>query len=452
MKIRTKFKSFLAIPAILFLLTGQSVNAQFVVDRVLGVVGSEKILLSDVEQELLRMQMQGATSSGDMKCQIFEEQMIHKLLLHQAAIDSIEVAPSMVESEMERRLRYFINQIGSEAALEKYFNKTMSQIRADLRVSIKEGLLAQQVQSKIVENVTVTPSEVRRFYRDTPKDSLPIIPDQYEVRQIVMYPPATEEAKFAVREQLLDIRERVLKGERFATLAVAYSEDRATATRGGELGFMTRDQLVKSFADVAFSLREGQVSQIVETEYGFHIIQMIERRNDQVNVRHILMRPSYTPEQLLSSQNKLDSISNLIKADSLTFRQAAQRFSEDVNTRLSGGLMINPYTNTSLFEREHFLPADFYVIRNLKPGEISQPFESRDEHANLVYKIVMISQFIPQHVANLDDDYAIIQQMTKMGKQHEVFMDWVKSKVKTTYVRIDPSYRNCRFEMEGWVR
>jgi peptidyl-prolyl cis-trans isomerase SurA len=387
-----------------------------------------------------------------MKCQIFEEQMIHKLLIHQAAIDSIEVTSSMVNNELERRLSYFINQIGSEAGLEKYFNKTMSQIRADLRVSIKEGLLAQQMQSKIVENVAVTPSEVKRFYRDIPKDSLPTIPDQYQVRQVVLLPPASEEAEFAVREQLLDIRERVLKGERFSTLAVAYSEDRATATRGGELGFMPREQLVKSFADVAFSLREGQVSQIVESEYGFHIIQMIERRNDQVNVRHILMRPSYSQEQLLKAQNKLDSISNLIKADSLTFRRAAQWFSEDQKTRLSGGLMINPQTNTSLFEREHFLPADFYVIRNLKPGEISQPFESRDEHANVVYKIVMIEKVIPQHKANLDDDYATIQQMTKMGKQQEVFMDWVKSKVKTTYVRIDPSYRNCQFEMDGWVR
>jgi peptidyl-prolyl cis-trans isomerase SurA len=452
MKIRAVFSQFVIIPTIFLLFVSSSVKAQFVVDQVLGVVGSEKILLSDVEQELLRMEMQGTTNNGDMKCQIFEEQMIHKLLIHQAAIDSIEVTSSMVNNELERRLSYFINQIGSEAGLEKYFNKTMSQIRADLRVSIKEGLLAQQMQSKIVENVAVTPSEVKRFYRDIPKDSLPTIPDQYQVRQVVLLPPASEEAEFAVREQLLDIRERVLKGERFSTLAVAYSEDRATATRGGELGFMPREQLVKSFADVAFSLREGQVSQIVESEYGFHIIQMIERRNDQVNVRHILMRPSYSQEQLLKAQNKLDSISNLIKADSLTFRRAAQWFSEDQKTRLSGGLMINPQTNTSLFEREHFLPADFYVIRNLKPGEISQPFESRDEHANVVYKIVMIEKVIPQHKANLDDDYATIQQMTKMGKQQEVFMDWVKSKVKTTYVRIDPSYRNCQFEMDGWVR
>ncbi|MDX9847105.1 MAG: peptidylprolyl isomerase, partial [Tenuifilaceae bacterium] len=242
------------------------------------------------------------------------------------------------------------------------------------------------------------------------------------------------------------------KGERFATLAVAYSEDRASATRGGELGFRAREELVKAFADVAFNLRDGQVSQIVETEYGFHIIQMIERRNDQVNVRHILMKPSFTTTQLAQAQSKLDSIANLIKTDSLTFNRAAQMFSEDQKTRFGGGLMINPQTNTSLFEREHFAPADFYVIRNLKPNHISDPFESRDEHANVVYKIAMITRIIPQHKANLDDDYAIIQMMAKSKKQQEVFLNWVKSKVKTTYVRIDPSYQNCTFDMDGWVR
>jgi peptidyl-prolyl cis-trans isomerase SurA len=218
------------------------------------------------------------------------------------------------------------------------------------------------------------------------------------------------------------------------------------------LGFRSRDELVKAFADVAFNLREGQVSQIVETEYGFHIIQMIERRDDQVNVRHILMKPSFSPEQMVQSQNKLDSIANLIRNDSLTFNRAAQLFSEDVKTRLSGGLVINQQTNTSLFEREHLPPADFYAIRNLKIGEISAPFESRDEHANIIYKIIKITRIVPQHKANLNDDYAIIQSMTKMNKQQEVFMNWVQSRLDKTYIRIDPSYRNCQFDMEGWVK
>lgn len=442
-----------SIPLFLFLfLSSAACHSQFVVDQVLGVVGNEKILLSDIEQEHLRMKMQGTTEEGDMKCEILEELMIHKLLLHQAAIDSIEVTDNTIDGELSRRLKYFVSQVGSEAALEKYFNKSIFQIKVDLRSSIKESLLAQQMQAKIVENVAVTPSEVKRFYRQIPQDSLPTIPKQYEVRQIVLNPPASEKANYAVREKLLGIRERILKGERFSTLAVAYSEDRASATRGGELGFLPREGLVKAFSDVAFSLKEGQVSQIVESEFGFHIIQMIEHRGDEVNVRHILMTPEYSPDQLLEAQNKLDSIATLIKNDSLSFELAAQRFSEDKKTSLGGGLLINGQTNTSLFEREHFAPADYYVIRNLKPKEVSAPFESRNEHAKTVYKIVMVTRIVPQHKANLDDDYAIIQMMTKSNKQQEVFLDWIKSKIKTTYVRIDPSYLNCSFEMEGWIK
>ncbi len=427
-------------------------NAQHIIDQVLGVVGSEKILLSDIEQEHLRLKMQGIETEGDVKCNVFEDLLIHKLLIHQAALDSIEVGAAMVESEMDRRLRYFINQVGSEAELEKYFNKSIFQIKSDLRKTIKESLVAQQMQESIVKNVTVTPSEVKKTFRSFPKDSLPTIPEQYEIRQIVLYPPASGEAKLAVRERLLELRERILKGERFSTLAVAYSEDRATVAHGGELGFSSRDQLVKSFADAAFNLKDGQVSQIVESEYGFHLIQMIERRNDQVNVRHILMKPSYTQSQLLQNQNKLDSIVNLINADSLTFKQAAQRFSEDEKTKLSGGLAINPRTNTSLFEKEHLAPSDFYVIKNLKIGEISTPFESRDEHANVVNKILTITNIIPQHIANIEQDYATIQQMAMMQKKQEAFTEWTQKKINSTFIRIDPSFQNCSFEFLGWVK
>ncbi|MFP4556237.1 MAG: peptidylprolyl isomerase [Bacteroidales bacterium] len=423
-----------------------------VIDQVLAVVGKEKILLSDIEQERLRLQMQESEIKGDIKCKVFEDLLVHKLMLHHAELDSIVVTDSQVEGELERRLRYFISQAGSEAALEEYFNKSIYQIKDDLRKSIRENLLAQQMQEKIVKNAAVTPSGIEKFFNELPNDSLPTIPEHYEYRQIVLNPPASAEAKMAVREQLLELRERILKGERFSTLAVAYSEDRASASRGGELGFRSRDELVKDFADVAFNLRDGQVSQVVESEYGFHLIQLIERRNDQVNVRHILMKPSYTRSQLQQNQNKLDSINNLIRADSLTFKRAAQRFSEDEKTRLNGGLVVNQQTGTSQFERDHIPPSDFYVIRKLKVGEISEPFESRDEHGNAVNKVVKLTRIIPQHKANLDDDYAIIQQMAKSNKQQELFMNWIDSNIKSTYIKIDPSYRNCDFEIDGWVK
>ena len=427
-------------------------SAQYVIDQILAIVGNEKILLSDIEQEELRMKMQGFIPEGEVKCHIFEELLTQKLLLNQAQIDSISVTDVQVEGEMERRLKFFISQVGSESALEKYFNKSIFQIREDLRLAIRESLLTQQMHEKVVSNIAVTPSDVKKFYKTIPRDSLPTIPEQYEYRQIVIYPPASDEAKLLVREKMLELRERVLKGERFATLAVAYSEDRASASRGGELGFQTRDQFVKSFADVAFNLKDGQVSQIVETEYGFHIIQMIEKRGDMVNVRHILMKPTYTVDMLAKASNRLDSIANLIKADSISFAKASMYFSEDKKTRLGGGLVINPQKGTTLFEKEQLNPADYYAIRNLSVGEISDPFESRDDHANVIYKMITLTRVIPQHVANLDDDFAIIQQMAKGYEQQQVFVKWIADKIKKTYITIDPSFSNCDFENKGWIK
>lgn len=445
------FRTLIVLSLAAFL-SGNSVHAQHVIDQILGVVGSEKILLSDIEQEKLRLKMQGESVTDNFECDVFEQLLIHKLLLNQAAIDSIEVSAETVEGEMERRLRYFINQVGSEAELEKYYGKPIYRIKRDLRKSIKESLVAQQMQESIVQNVSITPSEVKKIFKTFPKDSLPVIPEQYEIRQIVLYPAASSDARLEVREKMLGIRERILKGERFTTLAVAYSEDRATATRGGELGFKGREELVKNFSDVAFGLKDGQVSQIVETEYGFHLIQMIERRNDRVNVRHILMKPTFSMAQLAESNVKLDSIVDLIKSDSLTFKDAARRFSEDEKTRMSGGLLINQVDNTSLFEKEYLAPADFYVIRQLKEGEISAPFESRDEHAQVVNKVVKITRIVPQHVANLNQDYAIVQQMATMQKKQEVFSEWVKKMIGATFITIDPSFQNCRFEYSGWVK
>lgn len=447
--------ALLKFPITLFaiLLFSNSVTyAQIIIDQIVAVVGANKILLSDIEQEALRMKMQGATSDDNSRCKILEEMLIHKMLLHHAKIDSITVSDYMVESEMDRRLKYFTSQVGSEAALEKYFNKNIYQIKDDLRELVRETQLTQQMRAKIVDKVNVTPDDVKRFFREIPKDSLPLIPEQYEYRQICIYPPASTDAKLMVREKLLELRERIIKGERFAPLAVAYSEDRASATKGGELGMRSREELVKAFADAAFNLKPGQVSNIVETEYGFHIIQLIEKRGDQVNVRHILMKPTFTSSMYLKAQNKLDSITTLIQNDSLTFIKAAQKFSEDKKTVMSGGLVINPQTGTSLFEKEHIQPAEFYTIKNLKTNTISEPFESRDQHANVVFKVVMVTRIIPAHKANLDDDYAIIQQMAKGTKEQEKFMNWVKQKQNTTYIRIDSELKKCDFELNGWIK
>jgi len=452
---KTFFMKFFRFTVVLIAsLIGVSVSlkSQNTIDQVVAVVGGERVLLSDIEQEIMQMKMQGDVTGEKDKCFVLEQLLIQKLLLAQSKIDSLTSNEESVESEMNRRLKYFINQIGSEKALENYFRKPMYEIKDDLRDLIREQLLTQQMRQKIVEKVTVTPSEVKDFFKQIPTDSLPQIPDRYVLQQIMIFPPSTAEAKFRVKEKLLEIRDRVLKGERFSTLAVAYSEDRASAIRGGELGFRSRDELVKEFADVAFNLKEGQVSNIVETEYGFHLIQMIENKGDRVNVRHILMKPQYSSDMLTKAVVKLDSILNLVKTDSLTFENAAMRFSEDKKSSLNGGLVINQYTNTAMFEKDQLQPSDYYIIKELKEGEMSAPFESRDDHANVVFKVVKVKKIIKSHKANINDDYDVIQTLAKQSVENDILKSWVDKKQKTTFIRIDSSFKNCNFESKGWIK
>ncbi len=450
-----KKNNFLKPTVLLILLSFSFIRSTFsqeTIDKVVAVVGGDMILVSDVEQELMRLKMQGNLPEGDVKCQVFEQILIQKLLLHQSKIDSIAPNNTAIEDEIDKRLRYFINQIGSEKALENYFHKPIYEIKNDLRDVIREQQLTQQMRQKVVDKITVTPSEVKDFFKKIPIDSLPVIPEQYELQQIAMYPPSSAQAKFHVKEKLLELRSRILKGERFSMLAMAYSEDLASAKKGGELGFRSRDELVKSFADVAFSLADGQVSQIVESEYGFHIIQMIEKKSNQVNVRHILLKPQFTSDMLAEAQAKLDSIANLIKTDSMKFEGACTKFSEDKKSRMNGGLVVNPANNTKYFEKEQLQPSDYYVIKELKKGEMSAPFESRDENANVIFKVIKIKNVIPSHKANLVDDYNIIHGMTKQSKEYEVFMKWVTEKQRLTYIKIDPEYKNCKFISEGWIK
>lgn len=436
---------------IALLLSSNFVGAQ-VIDKVIAVVGGEMILQSDIEEEVMRMKMQGMQNDETNKCELFEDMLTHKLLLNQAKIDSLESNTSNIDMEMERRLRYFISQIGSEKALEKYFNRSIYQIKDDLRESIGEQLLAQQMQQKILEKSTLTPDEIKKFFREIPKDSIPEIPMQYEFQQIMIFPPSNEDAKFAVKQKLLEIRERILKGERFATLAVVYSEDRGSAVRGGELGMRTREEFVKEFAQAAFNLKEGQVSSVVESEFGFHIIQMIEHKGEMANVRHILMKPQYTNDMKSEAVSKLDSITRSIKIDSISFELAALKYSADKKSAMNNGMVINSQTNTTLFQKEQLQPADYLMIKDLKEGEMSEPFESRDDHANVVFKVMKIKKIHPAHKANIKDDYDIIQRMAKAQAESSILKEWIAKKQKSTYIKIDPDYRNCDFEVKGWVK
>jgi peptidyl-prolyl cis-trans isomerase SurA len=442
------------ITGMLLMLVGLSAAGQ-TVESVVAVVGNEVIYLSDVEGQVMQRKAEkDPTPIETLRCQIFEEQLVQKLFLDQARIDSIKVTPESVESDLEARLTDFIRRAGSEQNLEKYFNKSMTEIRQDLREMLTNNQIIQDMQAKIVTGMVITPEEVKEFYNHIPKDSLALIPRKVEISTIQVEPPSLEENKADVRQKLLDLRSRIIKGENFSTLAVLYSEDQGSAPYGGELGFKMRGELVKPYADAAWSLKKGVVSKIVESEFGFHIIQLIERKGDMVNTRHILMKVKLTPEQTEWCINKLDSISTLIKNDSLTFQQAAWMYSSDKSTRINGGKMVaeNPVDRVTWLTLDELSKEMNMVVRNMKVGDVSEPFRSTDSKGNTIYCIIKLDNEIPAHRANLKDDYQFISDRALNQKKSDAYQKWIDEKIKRTYIKIGDEYRACSFYNKGWLQ
>jgi len=424
-----------------------------VIDRVVANVGDKIILQSDIENQVLQFIAQGYPAQSGVECQLLQQLLTQKLLLIQAEYDTLVVSSNVVESELQQRLDYFIRQIGSEKKLEEYYHKSILEIKDDFRPLIEEQLKTQTMQRSIVEGLDVSPKDVEAFYKKLPKDSIPLINTQYEIKQIAVYPEQSENARNEAREKLLGIRERIVNGERFSTLAVLYSEDPGSARRGGELGFRTRDELDPEFAKAAFRLSdEAGVSRIVESEYGFHIIQLIAREGNQVNVRHILVIPKIDIEQKVAARSKLDSISLLIKNDSISFEDAALKLSEDELSKLNKGLMVNQMNASTRFSLEELPAGEYGIIKNMKPGEISEPFESKDNKGKTVYKIVKIDKIIESHRANLDMDYMLIEEMALTQKRMDAIDRWINDKKKKTYIHIDESFKSCEFLRDGWVK
>jgi peptidyl-prolyl cis-trans isomerase SurA len=438
MNMKTRFVYILLGMFMSFNMTAQTL----VIDRVIGVVGDFHILQSDIEQDYLQLKMSGRYVSQDIRCDIYNDFVERKLLMTQAKIDSVEVGPDMVELQMESRLDYFISQFGSEEEMEEYFSKTIFDIKDDLREAIQEQMITDQVRSTIVEDVSTTPSDVKSFYRSMDPDSVPYINTQVELAQIVAYPKYSEEAVFNIKERLLDLRKRVQDGEDFGTLAILYSEA-PEATRRGEIGFMMRSQLDKAYADEAWALKPGQVSKIVESSFGYHIIQMIERRGDRANTRHILMNPKADANAKQKAIYKLDSLKTVVEGDSLSFDWAAKRYSEDSQTSVNGGLLVNPQTMASTFELDQLPTKDYYMIRNMKVGDMSEPYESTDHNHKLCYKVLYLKTRTEPHRANLKQDYMLLQNLALMNKNNEVLKEWYEEKKKTTYIRRDAAYSDC---------
>ncbi len=426
-----------------------------VIDEVVWVVGDEAILKSDVEEERLRAQYEGYKFDGDPYCIIPEQLAIQKLFLHQAAIDSIEVTDSEVIQQVESTINSYIRSVGTREKLEEYFNKSMTQIREAMRENVREGLTVQRMKEELTNNIKTTPAEVRYYFSQLPEDSIPFIPTQVEVQIIVQEPKIPVEEIERVKAQLREYTERINSGEtQFSTLALLYSEDPGSARRGGELGFMGKGQLLPEFANVAFNLTDPKkVSKIVETEYGFHIIQLIEKRGDRVNCRHILLKPKVSEEDQEAAISRLDSIANDIRNDKFTFDNAATYLSQDKDTKNNHGLMQNPYDGTSKFEMQQ-LPQDIAkVVDKMNVGEISEPFVYTNEsNGKEVCAIVKLKSKVEGHKANIRDDYQRLREMMVDKLKEEKLEKWIVEKQKTTYVRINDNWKNCDFKYPGWVK
>lgn len=425
-----------------------------IIDEVVWIVGDEAILRSEVEEERLRAQYEGTPIAGDPYCIIPEQLAIQKLFLHQADLDSIVANETSVSHQVDARMNYYVSQIGSKEKLEEYFRKPSTEIREEMMDQVRNQMIIQQMQQKLTGSIKPTPAEVRRYYATIPLDSLPMVPTQVEVQILSFEPAVPAEETERIKSRLREFTERVNSGKGdFAMLARLYSEDTESAKRGGELGFVGRGQLVPEFAEVAFNLIDSRkVSRIVQTEYGYHIIQLIEKKQERINCRHILLRPRISQQDKVNAVLRLDSIKQMIDTGALQFEQAVQFFSQDKNTVMNGGLMTNPATGGSKFEYQD-LPAEVAKkVYDMEPGDMSAPFVMMDETKNKeVVAIVRLKSRTEVHRASLQDDFQMIKQMLEQKKGAEYLDQWIRRKQKETYVVIDPKWSGCDFQYPGWV-
>ena len=425
------------------------------VDKSVALIGNEVIMLSQLEAEAQLMSARGITVDKSARCELLEDMMTSKLFLNQAKLDSIVVNAANVEASLESRMNEIYSSLGGEKQTEEYFGKPVYKLKAEWRETLNEQSLIQEEQRTVAGNVPkLTPRDVEKYCKETPEEDLPVISTKYRLRQIGLYPDR-EAAKVAVKEKLLELRERIVNGEKFSTLARMYSQDPGTISRGGELGMAPKSVFWPAFSDAAMALKVGQVSQIVETPDGFHIIQLIAREGDMFNARHILMKPSYTSEDRTRAFARLDSIRNLVVADSITFFNAARRFSEDPKTLVNGGLLADENTGSSYFEKDQLKPADYAAIRYMKEGDISEPFESLDTEGrsgNTIYKVILLDKIVPSHVANYREDYDELTQAIDARNAEKEIEKFIREKQKSTYILVDPMFEGCEFKYDGWFK
>lgn len=453
--------------AVFALFATLAVDAQTVIaDKVVAVVGNSAILYSEVvdysKQILAQRKERGYTSDRDAMSEALESLLTQKLLYNQAQIDSIEINTMAVSENVDKRVEAMIAEIGSLAALEEEAGKPVFEIKADMRRMAEEGQYAQMMQSTIMQKVTITPGEVENYYNSLRTDMLPIVPEQYVYAQITKFPSTTTQAKQRTRERLLEMRERVINGSRFDMLARMYSMDPGSALQGGEMDYIGLEQLEKPFAEALAKLQPNQISGVVETVYGYHIIQLIDKKGEQYKCRHILLRPTFTDYELADDLKMLDSLRTEISEGRLTFEKAALEHSDDKYSKQNGGLVTNhellevygandtSYSRTAFYKED--LGRDYAYMRGLKVGDMSQPFQSTDLRGNTLTKLIKLVDIIPAHTASLANDYLQIENIALQHKQQSEFEEWLNKKIQMMYVRIDPMMDTSEFENKNWIK
>lgn len=428
-----------------------------VVDEVIWVVGDEPILKSDVEVMRLQAEMEGVKLNGDPDCAIPEMIAVQKLYLHQAAIDSIEVSESEVTQGVEQQISYLINAAGGQEKLEEYRNQTITQMRVQMRDEFRDRQMIEKMKEKLVSDVSVTPADVRNYFKSIPEDSIPFVPTEVEVQIITQQPKIETEELNRVKDLLRSYTDRVTKGETtFATLARLYSEDPGSARQGGEMDYVGRGVLDPAFASVAFNLTDPKkISKIVETEFGFHIIQLIDKRGDKVKCRHILLKPRVSRDAINKSIARLDSLAADIRAEKITFDGAAYLVSDDKDTKNNHGLMANfseSGRSTSRFRMQDLPTEVARTVENMTVGQISDAFQMVNDKGKTVCAIVKLKSRTEGHRATITEDFQVMKDVVLAKRREEFLKTWVKDKLSKTYVRMNDRYRDCKFEYEGWVK
>ena len=423
------------------------------IDKSVAVVGNEMVKLSQIEEEVKMMRAQGLNSDRNARCELLEQMLTAKLFLMQARVDSLVVNQEMVDGNLSGRIDMLKTNMGGEKNVEEYFGKPIYKLRQEWRKNLEEQSLTQQMQSNVASNIPeLTPFDVQAYVDNTDPDDLPVIPIKYQLKQICVYPDRNA-ANIAVKERLLAIRERIINGEKFSTLARIYSQDPGSARKGGELGMASKSIFWPVFSDAAMALKPGTVSQIVETPDGFHIIEVLEKNADMFNARHILLKPEYTSADRDKAFGLLDSLRTEINNGAVSFELAARFYSEDPATKTNGGQMSDPYTGSSYFEIDQLKPQDYDAIKNLKEGEVSLPVESLDNegrNGNTVYKIIKVEKILPAHTATFTNDYSRLLEDAKNDLAQKAIDKFIDEKIKSTYIIIDPMFKDCIFDKDGW--